>query len=417
MLFEIIKIRATVILTLLSSSLIGRGDSQCFSKNDRVSMPTSAEFSSVTDFALDVHKELFPFNASGNYVVSPHALWKSLALAYFGSSGNTQVQLEDVLGATDKISTLKIWSYLNRLYQSERNNTSGMLVDAKVYVEERRSLRPCVEEIIGDALMTQNFSNVYKSTVEINNWIASSTGGQVRTLYQPEDLEGVNMLIASTGIHKGSWLYPFKKSASRSQPFYPGHDDYVDVTTMTQKGYFNYGESAELGAQVLELPYAGRTVSMYILLPPLNSGAVGIINTMKSLNPATLSRALAEMQHAEIRVVLPKFKFQYETDLELKKALSRMGAKDLFNKEEADLTIFSPTGNLSVGHITHKAFIAVDEGGVDAASAKTLDTSSYQASGPLKQRVFVCNRPFLFLLMDKLASRILFIGAYRDPRE
>ncbi|XP_066945271.1 serine protease inhibitor 88Ea-like [Macrobrachium rosenbergii] len=258
---------------------------------------------------------------------------------------------------------------------------------------------------------------VYKSTLEINNWIASSTGGQVRTLYQPEDLEGINMVLASTGVHKGSWLHPFKKSASRSQPFYPSLDSYMDVTTMTQKGHFNYGESAELGVQILELPYAGRAVSMYILLPPLNSGAVGIINTMKTLNPTTLARALAEMQHAEIRVVLPKFKFQYETDLDLKKALSRMGAKDLFDKTEADLSIFSPTGNLSVGHITHKAFVEIDEDGVDAASAKTLDASSYQASGPMKQRVFVCNRPFLFLLMDKLASRILFIGAYRDPRQ
>lgn len=403
-----------ITLATLTTVLIAGVSSQCFSKNDKVAVPSGAEFSSVTQFAIDLHKELFPFNGTGNYVISPYALWKSLSLAYFGSSGNTQHELEEVLGVSDKIAGLKVWSYLDRLYKNERNNTPGLTVEARAYVGERRELRPCVESILSEALVTQDFSNIYESAVNINNWVYSSTRGLVGSLYQPNELLGSNMVLASTGVHKGLWLHPFKSSMTRSQPFYTNFDNYVDVTTMTQKGHFNYGESAELGAQILELPYAGRSVSMYILLPPLDSGAVGIINTIKSLNPTSLRRSLAEMQHAEVRVVLPKFKFQYEAKLNLRQALLRMGTKDLFSTTDADLSIYSPTKNLNVGHITHKAFIEIDEGGVDAASAKTF-TSGFRGTGPLKHRVFVCNRPFLFLLLDNLASRVLFIGAYRDP--
>ncbi len=43
---------------------------------------------------------------------------------------------------------------------------------------------------------------------------------------------------------------------------------------MEQKGKFNYYVSEELRAHVLEMPYRGEEVSMVILLPPFEDGAV-----------------------------------------------------------------------------------------------------------------------------------------------
>lgn len=88
---------------------------QCFSQNDRVITPSSSELSQLTRFAVALYKDMLARNTTGNYLVSPYSVWKALTLAYFGSSGNTQAELEGVLGAEDKISSLKVWSHLDRL--------------------------------------------------------------------------------------------------------------------------------------------------------------------------------------------------------------------------------------------------------------------------------------------------------------
>lgn len=88
---------------------------QCFSQNDRVITPSPSELSHLTRFAVALYKDLLGRNTTDNYLVSPYSVWKALTLAYFGSSGNTQAELESVLGAEDKISSLKVWSHLDRL--------------------------------------------------------------------------------------------------------------------------------------------------------------------------------------------------------------------------------------------------------------------------------------------------------------
>ncbi|XP_063592534.1 serine protease inhibitor 88Ea-like [Penaeus indicus] len=133
---------------------------QCFSQNDRVVTPSSSELSQLTRFAVALYKDMLARNTTGNYLVSPYSVWKALTLAYFGSSGNTQAELEGVLGTEDKISSLKVWSHLDRLYGTEQSSEdAGVLMEGRAYLSGRRSLRPCVEEILEDALRTLDFSN------------------------------------------------------------------------------------------------------------------------------------------------------------------------------------------------------------------------------------------------------------------
>lgn len=101
--------------------------------------------------------------------------------------------------------------------------------------------------------------------------------------------------------------------------------------------------------------------------------------------------------------------------------LSRLGVRDLFS-DRADLSVFSPDGRLRVGHAAHKAVLEVDEGGTDSSissSAKNFAVPPARGrlpaeGAPLKNRVFVCNRPFAFLLRDTRAGRLLFMGALKE---
>ncbi|XP_042857086.1 serine protease inhibitor 88Ea-like [Penaeus japonicus] len=209
---------------------------QCFSQNDRVITPSPSELSHLTRFAVALYKDLLGRNTTDNYLVSPYSVWKALTLAYFGSSGNTQAELESVLGAEDKISSLKVWSHLDRLYGTEVGGVDeGAVMEGRAYVSGRRSLRPCVEEILDDALRTLDFSNVYRAATDINQWTAQVTRGRAGRLLQPNDLLGTNMVLASAAAFKGTWAAPFEAASSRLQPFYSASEKPRDAVTMTQR--------------------------------------------------------------------------------------------------------------------------------------------------------------------------------------
>lgn len=68
--------------------------------------------------------------------------------------------------------------------------------------------------------------------------------------------------------------------------------------------------SEELGAHILELPYTGEAISMYILLPPFISGEQGFNAMVENLNATTLHYAIDDMWRLEVEVVIPKFKLE-----------------------------------------------------------------------------------------------------------
>lgn len=82
---------------------------------------------------------------------------------------------------------------------------------------------------------------------------------------------------------------------------------------------FSYGTgvSEELGAHILELPYTGEAVSMYILLPPFISGENGFNAMVERLNASLLHEAFNNMWRTQIKVVIPKFKLEQMVENEL----------------------------------------------------------------------------------------------------
>lgn len=105
-------------LTLLTSALIlsltpchlARG--QCLSAKDDLSRVADADLSEIQDFNYDLFRKLVPRSPQQNLILSPYSIWNALVLAYFGSAGETQKQFEQVVKASDKISTLRKWRQL-----------------------------------------------------------------------------------------------------------------------------------------------------------------------------------------------------------------------------------------------------------------------------------------------------------------
>lgn len=176
---------------------------------------------------------------------------------------------------------------------------------------------------------------------------------------------------------------------------------------MAVNGSFYHAVNERLGAHIIEMPYSGNEISMFILLPPTLDG--GLENVLKNLNIQSLQQALEEGSSREVHVKFPKITF--EKEVQLVPILEKIGVGDLFT-ENANLTGFTGT-NILLDDAIHKSKIEINEDGATAASATVL--FSFRSSRPLEPAVFVCNHPFFFFIYDKQARAVLFAGLYRDP--
>lgn len=77
------------------------------------------------------------------------------------------------------------------------------------------------------------------------------------------------------------------------------------------------GVSEELGANILELPYDGEAISMYILLPPFIVGEDGFTAMVERLSGPLLQHALSNTWRTQMEVVIPKFRLEELVEDEL----------------------------------------------------------------------------------------------------
>ncbi len=117
------------------------------------------------------------------------------------------------------------------------------------------------------------------------------------------------------------------------------------------------------------------------------------------------------MEPQETILSMPKFIF--ESQYELKDILAGMGMQDAFEPTTADFSGIDGQNDLFIGDAIHKAFIAVDEKGTEAAAATII--TMQMASLP-QGLVLTIDRPFFFIIRDVPTGVILFMGQVMDPR-
>jgi len=302
----------------------------------------------------------------------------------------------------------------NYFIEARSANTTqyNLKVANRIYFSTEEPVRPCVQEILDREIELLNFVNDTESSRHtINNWVETQTNGKIRDIV-PSGFINTNtrLAIANSAYFKGSWEQQFKKSNTKISLFYISPKEVTQTYMMYQKGSFRHGTSEALKSYIIELPYEGEALSMFILLPPFAPNALE--ETISRLNSSVLREAMDGMYPDSIEVALPRFKI--DQTLELNKALHSIGVVDIFDASKADLTEFSEKPNLSIGTAFHKSYVEVNEEGSEAAAATVLiDTRSGR---PLEQTRFICNHPFIFFIHDNAANLVLFMGAFRTPK-
>ena len=116
---------------------------------------------------------------------------------------------------------------------------------------------------------------------------------------------------------------------------------------------------------------------------------------------------ISGLQATQVGLNMPKFEF--DSEFNLKDTLADMGMPIAFTGD-ADFSGMTGNRELSISDVVHKAFVAVDEAGTEAAAATAVIMKLTAAP----EQVTI-DRPFIFLIRDIDTGAILFVGRVLNP--
>ena len=411
-----------LLLSLVSGCL-----SQCLTPQDSVANVTAARLDYVRgshDFSLRLFRALYwgAETEERNLFFSPHSLWSALTLAYFGAEGETQSGMEEAMGVANLTKAEVMAAFRNITdkdipeagWQSaepvESNNT--LRVANRLYFDKTENVRECMKELFKGELKQLDFLTASEEARRtINSWVEVMTADRIKDLIPEGAVDArTRIVLANAAYFKGTWHSKFKPENTSLELFYSSDKDFTFVNMMAQKGQFNFVVSEELQAHVLELPYLGKNITMYVLLPPFKDGALD--KTVDALTPEAFQNAIGRMYPVEIRVKVPKFRV--EETYEMSEKLSELGFENLFNASVSNLRGFSDSGDLALSAAIHKSFLEINEEGATAAAATALIIN--RSGRPKRPRQFLCNHPFMYVIYDKGTQSMLFMGTFEHPK-
>ncbi len=361
-------------------------------------------------FAFKLFEEINEQEGDKNIFISPLSVAMALGMTYNGAAGTTQQAMQDVLE-------------LQGMDLQEVNESYRSLIDLL------RNLDPRVEFTLANSIWYRNTMtfeqdfldlnrDYFDAEVEaidftdpsasqtINGWVDEKTNGRIPEIVPQTIPTYIVMYLINAIYFKADWTHQFDKSRTSDAPFRLIDGSEVTVDMMEHGGEIPVRYLWNQDLMALELSYGGDAYVMTILLPY----ELGNINDLLgSLTQENWSAWLDELYDGEVHVRLPKFTLEYE--IKLNDVLTALGMGVAFSPGVADFTNMYTPGGLYIDEVKHKTFVKVDEEGTEAAAATSVGIGLTSAPP-----MFVIDRPFVFVLREKLSGTILFMGKVVDPR-
>lgn len=240
----------------------------------------------------------------------------------------------------------------------------------------------------------------------INHWVSDQTRERIPELIPAGVLNELTRLVLTNAIYlKAPWHAPFRPAATAAGTFTRLDGSTVQAQMMRLSERLGY--TAGDGFAAVDLPYAGRQLSMLVIVP--DEGAFSGFET--GLDADRLQAIVNGLASTQVNLGFPRFEFR--TQAALAGALRELGMPTAFT-DAADFSAMGPDGDdWVIQDVLHEAFISVDEEGTEAAAATAVVMGV--TSAPLEPVVLNVDRPFLFVIRDVPTGAILFMGRVVDP--
>ncbi|XP_049309153.1 alaserpin isoform X5 [Bactrocera dorsalis] len=372
------------------------------------------EFASKSaQFAVKLFNQMHNKDPNKNIIYSPFSIQTCVGMARIGAVGETAAELDRGLGLPSNDVTAIADTFHSILVTYK--DSPILKVANKIYVMQGYSVKKEFNEIATTKFFSSadsiNFADSTNAANTINKWVESKTNNLIKDLIAPDAVDSDTRVVLVNAIHfKGEWKYQFPKSATRDDDFYLNEVDSVRVPMMNLKETFGYGVISELDATVLEMPYKDSDLSMVVILPNSRTGLASLQEKLKNFNLSDITRYL---MHTKVIVKMPKFKAEY--DIQLNDALINLGMARMFSKNAEFSNMLDSDERLQVSKVVHKAFIEVNEEGTEAAAATAVVVTFGSFISQPPPPIFNVDRPFVYLIRSGVHGVPLFAGDFTKP--
>lgn len=370
-------------------------------------------------FAWDLYQKLAP--QQGNLFYSPYSISLALAMTYAGAREVTEQQMAGTMHYTLPQNRLHpAFNNLDLTLAQRGQGAKGkdgkgfrLNIANALWGQQGYQFLPAFLDLLaqnyGAGMRLLDFAQATEdSRLTINKWVSDQTENKIKDLIAQGAIDSATRLVLTNAIYfNAAWAEQFKPEQTQDGPFSLLDGSKVSVPMMQQTTSFGYAEGD--GIQAVELPYDQNELSMVILLPP-----AGKFQAFEStLDTSHAAALVGNLKYRRVALTMPKFKF--DSSFTLADELRALGMHDAFTYGPANFSGMDGTRNLFIGQVIHKAFVAVDEQGTEAAAATAVIMTA-GAAMPQEPVTVTIDRPFVFLIRDIQTGAILFVGRVVNPK-
>lgn len=355
----------------------------------------------------------------GNWAISPVSIQEAFGMLSAGARGETLTELEAALHFEPQAELhdrLNAWNlgFANRDIAAQGANAEQGIAAADPVELDLVNQLFAAEDFEIAAAFLDTASASYDAGVQrvpfrsnpdgvredINGWVEDVTRDRIKDLLPTGSISDVTRLVLVNALYlKAPWATPFEKAATAEATF---HAPDGDVSASFLNGVLAGGYATTDDAVIVDLPLRGGQLAMTLIVDATDVPA----------DPLANWRALETLTPVSLDLSVPRYTI--DSTVDLKTSLQALGVSTVFDDAVCDLSGINADEELFVSGAFHKAFVGVDEGGVEAAAATAIVVDG-ETAAPDFQTVDV-NRPFTFVIRDVGLGAPLFVGRVVDPR-
>jgi serpin B len=339
-----------------------------------------------------------------NALVSPLSVLVALAMTANGADGQTRIDMESVLSGSIPLEELN--QYLYTYIQNLPSDPKARLTMANSIWfrddENRLQVEPDFLQANADYYRAQAYKAPFNDQTlkDINTWVEEKTEGMIDSILE-EIRDDAVMYLLNALVFDAEWQEIYRTHQIQAGEFagadgikYAVEFMYSEESTyLSGQGYTGFSK-----------PYAGGHYSFVAILPDAGEDTYEFLTGLDGAQIRTIFNSTTE---TAVEAWLPKFSYEYEVSLN--DPLKEMGMEEAFSPVLANFLRLgrSSRGNIYIGDVLHKTFIAVDERGTRAGAVTKVEMrdEAYRETKMVR-----LDRPFVYAIVENGTGLPVFVG-------
>ena len=364
---------------------------------------------SNNDFAFNLFSkvreyQLSTLNSQLSTILSPLSITYALGMLNNGAAGQTQKEINEVLGFGDAGADA-INAFCRKLLTEAPtlDNTTAAEIANTIFVNSgkdyylQQGFIDKANQFYDAEPQSLNFFEKEKALEIINGWASDHTHGMIPEVLNEDTFNELAVSYLLNALYfKGAWANKFDKKNTKDESFNGGEA----VPMMQQWEEFEYTENDLY--QAIHLPYGNEAYRMTVFLPREGKTISDVLAQMNGKN--------WQFKKDWKRAVDLKFpRIQTSTSLPLVDIMKALGMPSAFSLDTAEFPYFG-NRDVYISNMFQKAIIELDEEGTEAAAVTVIEESD----GIPQWVEFHANRPFFYIISEQSTGVIFFMGQYTD---